>query len=116
MEETFITSYAKLELAYKYKFITIDIANKFFMIHVIKAKTKEITLITSMDLFNDEIVTEGNIDEYPYDIEEVIDSLKVTADLCIENNLLSQLDIGSYIEELIKKKTCIMGHHRCPLT
>ncbi|MGG3264106.1 hypothetical protein ABER69_26305 [Bacillus paranthracis] len=104
MEEKFITSYAKLELAYEYKFITIDIVNKFFIAHVVNVKTKEVSLKISMNLFNDEIITEGNIDEYPYDIEDAIDSLKITANLCIENNLLSQFDIDSYIEELIKKE------------
>ncbi|MEB9530766.1 hypothetical protein P4L13_27015 [Bacillus anthracis] len=104
MEEKFITSYAKLELAYEYKFITIDIVNKFFIAHVVNVKTKEVSLKISMNLFTDEIITEGNIDEYPYDIEDAIDSLKITANLCIENNLLSQFDIDSYIEELIKKE------------
>lgn len=104
MEKKGITSYAKIELAYKYKFVTIDITNEFFIAHVINAKTKEISLKILLDLAKDEVITEGNVDEYRYNIEDTIDSLQYTAKLCIENNLLSQFEIDSYIEEMIKKE------------
>lgn len=104
MEKKTITSYAELELVYKYKFVTIDLENEFFKAHVINAKTKVKLLEISIDLINDKVITEGNIHEYPYDIHDVVDTLKATANLCIENKLTSQFAIDSYIEDMVKKE------------
>ncbi|WP_242143009.1 MULTISPECIES: hypothetical protein [unclassified Bacillus cereus group] len=99
MEGKHITSYAEIELVYEYKFITIDLDNKLFKVHVVNVKTKAILLEISIDLINDEVMIEGNIHQYPYDIDDVVDTLKITANLCIENKLTSQFAIDSYIEE-----------------
>ncbi|HDX9649447.1 TPA: hypothetical protein ROY02_005861 [Bacillus cereus] len=104
MKEKIITSYANLELAYIYKFVTIDLDDKFFKAHVVNAKTKATLLEISIDIINDKVITEGNIHEYPYDIDDVVDTLKATANLCIENKLTSQFAIDSYIEDRVKKE------------
>ncbi|KAB2429193.1 hypothetical protein ACQCWJ_27000 [Bacillus thuringiensis] len=104
MKEKIITSYANLELAYIYKFVTIDLNEKFFKAHVVNAKTKATLLEISIDIINDKVITEGNIHEYPFDIDDVVDTLKTTANLCIENKLTSQFAIDSYIEDRVKKE------------
>ncbi|MGG2066322.1 protein Dhp61 [Bacillus sp. S14(2024)] len=81
------TSYAKLKLTYQYKFINIDLANKLFTIDIIDVKNERIILTISMDLSKDTVEIEGNLKDFPHNIEETLFSLKSTANDCIKNNI-----------------------------
>ncbi|KZD42988.1 hypothetical protein BW897_21455 [Bacillus cereus] len=86
MEQDY-TSYAKLELTHEYKYLTIDLANKFFEIHIVNVENQNVMLKVSIDLNLDKVEIKGDIEKYPYNIDDTICSLKSIANHCIENNI-----------------------------
>ncbi|MGI0535306.1 hypothetical protein KFD70_23770 [Bacillus pfraonensis] len=93
------TSYAVLEQVEKFDYITIDLENKFFYIEVIDIKTNKVLLSVSLDLKRDKTTVNGDIEKYhTLQIDDLLTGFKITAQMCIDNNLRNTEELWAFIE------------------
>ncbi|CAM4069826.1 hypothetical protein BAMA_01550 [Bacillus manliponensis] len=97
MENDF-TSYASLDLVEHFDFVTIDLQRKFFVVHIVEVKTDKILLKVFINYDEDDVRIEGDTAHYEtMDIACLIESLKVTAKLCIENDLCNDEELETFL-------------------
>ncbi|HGH7172745.1 TPA: hypothetical protein ACJMKJ_000220 [Bacillus wiedmannii] len=94
MEDDIVGYFKQVE---RFDYITIDLDKKLFYIEVVQLETNITLLKISLNLEKDETIIAGNVKQYdPSRLEQLIQSVKRTAQTCLEHNLRNPEELFAF--------------------
>ncbi|KFN02569.1 hypothetical protein D0U04_04100 [Bacillus clarus] len=96
MEDNHVGYFKQTE---RFDYITIDLDKKFFCIEVVHIETNTVLLKISINLEDDETIVEGNVRQYDsFRLDDVVQSFKRTAQICIEHDLWNTEELFNFLK------------------